>query len=61
MNAVEAILTQIRAIADRITGPEGYSLDSLRAVATALRNASERLDNEIALRVASADYSGDAS
>jgi hypothetical protein len=57
----QSITSQINAVADHILGPEGYSLDSLRAVATALRNASERLDNEIALRVASADYRGGAS
>ena len=50
MNAVEAILVQIRAIADRITGSEGYSLETLRSVSAGLRCAAGAIDAEIVLR-----------
>ena len=50
MNSIEAILGQIRAIADRITGPEGYSLETLRSVSAGLRSAADAIDAEIVLR-----------
>jgi hypothetical protein len=50
MNNIEAILGQIRAIADRITGAEGYSLETLRSVSAELRSAADAIDAESVLR-----------
>jgi hypothetical protein len=50
MNAVKAITVQIEAIADRVLGPEGYSLNTLREVSNALHEASARIDEEIRSR-----------
>jgi hypothetical protein len=61
MKAVQAIVVQIDTICDHILGPTGYSVATLREVSEALHRASARIDNDIALRVASADYRGDAS
>jgi hypothetical protein len=52
MNAVDAIKCQIVAIADRILGPEGYALSTLREISTELHQASARIDAEITERVA---------
>jgi hypothetical protein len=49
MNTVEAILVRIRAIADRITGPEGYSQATLRSVSVELHAAADAADAHIAL------------
>ena len=61
MNAVQAIVVQIDTICDHILGLTGYSVATLREVSEALHRASARIDNEIAQRIASADYRGDAS
>lgn len=50
MSAVEAILGQIRAVAERITASEGYSLETLRSVSAGLRSAADAIDAEIVVR-----------
>ncbi len=52
MNTVDAIKCQIVAIADRILGPEGFSLATLREISAALHQASARIDAEITERAA---------
>jgi hypothetical protein len=46
MNAIKAITSQIDTIADRLLGPGGYSLDTLREVSNALHEATARIDEE---------------
>jgi hypothetical protein len=60
MNAVEAIECQITAIADRVLGPEGYNVATLRAISKALCQASARIEVEIMERVGSPSFKGDA-
>jgi DNA-binding FrmR family transcriptional regulator len=56
MNRVAAITGQIDAIAEHITGSEGYSLDSLRQVRDAIPNAHDCIAGETIKRGASNDY-----
>jgi hypothetical protein len=55
MNRVKAITSQVDTIVGHLLGPEGYNLETLREVSNALHQATARIDNEIALRIASAD------
>jgi hypothetical protein len=47
---IDAIVVQIRAIAARIIGPEGYSNNTLHTISAELRDAADTIDAEIVLR-----------
>jgi hypothetical protein len=50
MSRVDAIVCQLRQIAEHMVGPEGYSLDSLRTLRAELLDAFDRVDGEIIKR-----------
>jgi hypothetical protein len=52
MNRVEAICSQIKTIAEHITGPEGFSLSTLCQVRDAILDAHDRIAGEILKREA---------
>jgi len=49
MNRIDAIVGQIRAIAERATGPE-YSINTLHTISAELRDAADAIDAEIVQR-----------
>jgi hypothetical protein len=48
--AIQIIVGEIRAIAERIIGPEGYSNNTLHTISAELRDAADAIDAEIVLR-----------
>ncbi|UPJ31005.1 hypothetical protein [Bradyrhizobium sp. CW1] len=49
-NGMKPILSQLDAIAEHITGPTGYSMDSLRTVRAALLDTFDHIEAEIIKR-----------
>jgi hypothetical protein len=49
-NILDGIIGQIRAIAARIIGPEGYSINTLHTISAELRDAADAIDAEIVQR-----------
>ena len=50
MNRIEAIKYQLAQIAEHITGPKCFSLETLRMISAELRAAADAIDAEIVLR-----------
>ena len=52
MSRLDAIVCNIRQTAEHITGPEGYSFDSLRVVSAEFLDGFDRVEAEIIKREA---------
>jgi hypothetical protein len=51
-NILDAIIVQIRAIAARVVGPDGYSINTLHTISAKLRAAAISIDATITERMA---------
>jgi hypothetical protein len=61
MNRVDAICSQIKTIAEHITGPEGFSLSTLCQVRDAILDAHDHIAGEILKREATISNKRDPS